>query len=55
MENGPKLLALNKMRIGEILNHVNQKFRIRNNRGFRKPKSPPPEYDKIWFPTPEKR
>ena len=53
MEIGPELLALDKMKIGELLNQINQLLRVRNNRSSRQPKRPSPEYDKIWFPTPE--
>ena len=50
---GPELLALDKMKNGELLNQINQFLRVRNNRSSRQPKRPSPEYDKIWFPTPE--
>ena len=53
IEIGPELLAFDKMKNGEILNQINQLLRVRNNRGLRQPKRPLPEYDKIWFPTPE--
>ena len=53
IEIGPELLALDKMKNGEILHQINQLLRVRNNRGIRQPKRPLPEYDKIWFPTPE--
>ena len=53
IETGPELLALDKMKNGELLNHINQLLRVRNNRSSRQPKCPSPEYDKIWFPTPE--
>ena len=54
IEIGPELLALDKMKNGELLNQINQLLRVRNNRSSRQPKRPSPEYDKIWFPTPEK-
>ena len=50
IEIGPELLALDKMKNGELLNHINELLRVRNNRSSRQPKSPSP---KIWFPTPE--
>ena len=50
---GPELLALDKMKSGEILNQINQRLPVRDNRSSRKSKPPSPEYDKIWFPTPE--
>ena len=53
IENGPELLALDKKKNGEVLNHINQILRVRNNRRLRQPKRPLPEYDKSWFPTPE--
>ena len=53
IEIGPELLALDKMKNGELLNQINQILRVRNNRSSRQPKRPSPEYDKIWFPTPE--
>ena len=33
------------------LNQTSQFLPVRNNRGIRQPKRPPPGYDKIWFPT----
>ena len=53
IEIGPKLLALDKTKNGELLNQLNQFLRVRNNRSSRQPKRLSPEYDKIWFPTPE--
>ena len=53
IEIGPQLLALDKMKNGELMNQINQLSRVRNNRSSRQPKRPSPEYDKIWFPTPE--
>ena len=50
---GPELLSFDKMKNGEILNQINQLLRVRNNRGIRQLKHPPPDYDKICFPTPE--
>ena len=41
------------MKIGEVLRGMNQLMRVGKTRGGRQPKRPPPEYDKIWFPTPE--
>ena len=53
IEIGPELLALDKMKNGEILNQINQLLRGGNNRGIKQPKRPLPEFDKIWFPTPK--
>ena len=53
IEIGPELLALDKMKNGELFYHINQILRVRNNRKSRQPKRPSPENDKIWFPTPE--
>ena len=53
IEIGPELLALDKMKNGDILNQINQLLQVRNNRSSRQPKRPSPEYEKIWFPTPE--
>ena len=53
IEIGPELLTLDKMKNGELLNQINQLLRVRNNRSSRQPKRPSPEYDQIWFPTPE--
>ena len=53
IEIGPELLALDKMKNGELLNQINQILGVRNNRSSRQPKRPSPEYDKTWFPTPE--
>ena len=50
---GPELLSLDKMKNREFLDQLNKFLRVRNNRGFRQPKNPPTDYDKIWFPTPE--
>ena len=50
-EIGPELLALDKLTNGEILSHLNQLLRVRNNRSSRRPKRPSPEYDKNCFPT----
>ena len=53
IEIGPELLALDKMKNGELLNQINKLLRVRNNRSSRQPKRASPDYDKIWFPTPE--
>ena len=53
IEIGPELLALDKMKNGELLNQINQFLRVRNNRISQQPKRPSPEYEKIWLPTPE--
>ena len=53
IEIGAELLALDKMKNCELLNHINQLLRVGNNKSSRQPKRPSPEYDKIWFPTPE--
>ena len=43
VEIGPELLALDRMKRGELLNHLNQLLRVRNNRSSRQPKRPSPE------------
>ena len=53
IEIGPELLALDKMKNGELFNQIHQLLRVRNNTSSRQPKRPSPEYDKIWFPHPE--
>ena len=53
IEIGPEVLALAKMENGEIFNQINQLLHVRNNGGSRQPKCPLPDYDRIWFPTPE--
>ena len=53
IEIGPELLALDKMKDGTVLNGINQIICTGKNDGKNQPKRPPPEYDKIWFPTPE--
>ena len=40
------------MKDGEIFNSVNQILSTGKVHGKNQPKRPPPEYDKIWFPTP---
>ena len=50
-EIGPELLALDKMKDGEIFREINQFIQVGKTRGGKQPKRPPPEYDKIWFPT----
>ena len=52
-EIGPELPALNKRKIGETFNQINDFFRVRNTRGVRQPKNPSLEYNKIWLPLPE--
>ena len=41
------------MKDGEIFNSVNQILSTGKVHGKNQPKRPPPDYDKIWFPTPE--
>ena len=53
MKIAPDLLALDKMKDGEIFNSINQILNTGNVHGKNQPKRPPPGYDKIWFPTPE--
>ena len=53
IEIGPDLLALDKRKDGEIFNSVNQILNTVKVHGKNQPKRPPPDYDKIWFPTPE--
>ena len=53
IEIGPDPLALDKMKDGEIFNSINQILSTGNVHGKNQPKRPPPDYDKIWFPTPE--
>ena len=53
IEIGPDLLALDKIKDGEIFNSINEILSTRNVHGKNQPKRPPPDYDKIWFPTPE--
>ena len=53
IEIGPELIALNKMKNGEILKEINQLLRVGKNSGGKQPTRPPPDYEKIWFPTPE--
>ena len=52
IEIGPDILALDKMKNGEIFREMNQLMRV-GITGGRQPKCPPPEYEKIWFATPE--
>ena len=40
------------MKNGEIFREI-EHMRVGKTRGGRQPKRPPPDYDKIWFPTPE--
>ena len=53
IEIGPDLLALDNLKDGEIFKSVNQILSIGEKHGKNQPKRPPPDYDKIWFPTPE--
>ena len=53
IEIGPDLLALDKMKDGEIFNSVNQILSTGKVHGKSQPKRPPPDYDEIWFPTSE--
>ena len=53
IEIGPDLLALDKLKDGEIFNSVNQIYSTGKVHCKNQPKRPPPHYDKIWFPTPE--
>ena len=53
IEIGRDLLALDKMKDGEFFNSVNQILSTGKVHGKNQPKRPPPDYDKIWFPTPE--
>ena len=46
-EIGTDILALDKMKNGEIFRKINQPMRVGKTRGGRQPKRPPPEYDKI--------
>ena len=41
------------MKDGTVLNGINQIICTGKNDSKNQPKRPPPEYDKIWFPTPE--
>ena len=41
------------MKDGEIFNGINQILSIGKVHGQNEPKRPAPDYDKIWFPTPE--
>ena len=53
IEIGPGLLALDKMKAGEIFNTVNQILSTGKVHGKNQPNRPPPNYDKNWFPTTE--
>ena len=53
IEIDPDLLALDKMKDGEFFNSINQILSTGKVHGKKQPKRPPPDYDKIWFPTPE--
>ena len=50
---GPETLALNKMRDGDGLHEMKKLLRVGKTKRGREPKRPPPEYDNIWFPTPD--
>ena len=51
IEIGPEILALNKLKNGELLHEISPLMRVGKIKGGKQPKCPPPEYDKIWFPT----
>ena len=53
IEIGSELLALNKKKKGKVLREINQLMRVGETRAGKQPKRTPPEYDKIWFPTPK--
>ena len=49
----PNVLSLDKKKNGEILNKLNQILQVSKMKGKKQLSRPPPEYDKIWLPTPE--
>ena len=53
IEIGPDRLTLDRMKDGEIFNNVNQFLSTGKIHGKDQPTRPPPDYDKIWFPTQE--
>ena len=53
IEIGPDLLCLDRMKDEEFFNSINQILSTEKVHGKNQPKRPPPDYDKIWFPTPE--
>ena len=53
IEFGPDHLAWDKMKDEEFFNSINQILSTGKVHGKNQLKRPPPDYDKIWFPTPE--
>ena len=53
IEKGCDLLALRKMKCGEVLNGMNQISQVSKMKSYRQPSSAPPGYEKIWLPTPK--
>ena len=53
VEIEPSLIALDKFLEGQVFNEINQLMRVEEHNNDRQPPRPSPDYDKIWFPTPE--
>ena len=53
IESGPDILAVDKLKDGEIFKSIVQILGTGKLHGRNQPKRPPPDYDKIWFPTPK--